>query len=84
MKTDRTNIAPADRAKGARVKSAAPALYAQDRDVGARYGVHHSVIWRWVQSDPAFPRPVALSPGTKRWRIADLENWERSKIERVA
>ena len=40
-----------------------PEIYLSDRQVAARYGVHHLTPRRWVREDPSFPRPVKLSPG---------------------
>ena len=48
-------------------------------DVAARFGVSRSTVWRWQQTNPSFPRPVTLSPGCTRWRLADLEAWEAAK-----
>lgn len=53
--------------------------YLQDRQVAERFSVTRTAIWRWLKSDPTFPRPIALSPGTTRWRLADLEAWEQAK-----
>ncbi|MBN8978921.1 MAG: AlpA family phage regulatory protein [Rhizobiales bacterium] len=54
-------------------------LYLQDKQVAERYGVSRGCIWRWVKTDPNFPKPVSLSPGSTRWRVKDLEAWECSK-----
>jgi prophage regulatory protein len=54
-------------------------LYLTDRQVAARYQVHRTTLWRWLKTDPSFPRPVTLSPGCTRWRLADLEAWEALK-----
>lgn len=54
-------------------------IYFQDVDIGKRYGVSRSTIWRWVKTDPTFPKPICLSHGCSRWRLADLEAWEKSK-----
>jgi prophage regulatory protein len=54
-------------------------VYLNDREVAARYGLHRLTPYRWVRDDPSFPRPVKLSPGCTRWRLADLENWESAK-----
>lgn len=54
-------------------------VYLQDAQVAARYGVSRASIWRWIKSDQTFPKPVSLSPGCSRWRMEDLEKWERSK-----
>lgn len=50
--------------------------------VAARYGVHRSTLWRWMQADPTFPRPLMLSQGCMRWRLTDLEVWETTKAVR--
>lgn len=59
-------------------------LYLQDRQVGERYGISRTAIWRWLKNDPSFPKPVPLSPGCSRWRVDDLEKWERAKAGHVA
>lgn len=43
-----------------------------DRAVAARYAITRATVWRWVASDPDFPRPIRLSRGTTRWRTSDL------------
>jgi prophage regulatory protein len=35
-----------------------PETYLSDRQIAARYGVHHLTTRRWVREDPTFPRPV--------------------------
>jgi prophage regulatory protein len=54
-------------------------LYVSLTQVAARYQVHRTTLWRWLKTDPSFPRPVTLSPGCTRWRLADLEAWEAAK-----
>lgn len=53
-----------------------------DRQVATRYGVHRATPWRWIKSDPTFPRPVVLTPGCTRWRLSEIEAWEAAKIKR--
>jgi prophage regulatory protein len=53
--------------------------YLNDREIAARFGVHRLTPRRWVREDPSFPRPVKLSAGCTRWRLADIEAWETSK-----
>ena len=53
--------------------------YLADTDVAARYGVHRSTPWRWSKTDGSFPKPVTLTPGCTRWKLADLEAWEAAK-----
>lgn len=53
--------------------------YLSDIQVAARYSVHRTTPWRWVKSEPGFPKPVTLSPGCTRWRLSDLAAWEGVK-----
>ncbi|NDW46550.1 AlpA family phage regulatory protein [Ruegeria sp. PrR005] len=53
--------------------------YLPDTKVAERYDVHRTTPWRWAKTDPSFPKPVVLSPGCTRWRLADLEAWEQSR-----
>lgn len=46
--------------------------------LAARFGVNPSTIWRWVQAG-SFPKPVSLSPGCTRWRLAEIEAWETAR-----
>lgn len=57
--------------------------YLKDAQVAERFGVHTATIHRWVKSG-TFPRPVRLSPGSTRWREADLTAWERERAEEAA
>lgn len=54
------------------------------KQVAARYGVHVTTPWRWVKSDPDFPRPITLSAGCTRWLLSDLEKWEATKNDNAA
>ncbi len=56
-------------------------IFLQDNQVADRYGVGRVSIWRWLKSDPTFPKPFKLSPGCVRWRLADLESWEVQRAE---
>lgn len=51
-------------------------LFLSDRQVGARYGVKRTAIWRWVKKH-GFPAPVKLSPGCSRWRLDQILEYER-------
>ena len=51
------------------------ATHAADLQLADRYGVSRATVWRWVQRGK-FPKPVKLSPGCTRWRLADVEAWE--------
>jgi len=51
-------------------------LFLSDMQVAARYAVSRATIWRWSRGTD-FPDPVRLGPGTTRWRLSELEEWER-------
>lgn len=57
-------------------------VYLSAAQVSARYGmVSEKNAWRWNKTDATFPKPVKLAPRCVRWRLADLEAWELSKME---
>jgi predicted DNA-binding transcriptional regulator AlpA len=59
-------------------------MFLTDRQVGERYNVTRTTVWRWRKVDPTFPKPVMLSPGCVRFRLADLEAWELTKAASAA
>lgn len=61
-----------------------PAHYVKDSQLAKRFGVHRSCIWRWLDTDPSFPRPIKLSPGCTRWRLSDIERWEAARAASAA
>jgi prophage regulatory protein len=54
-------------------------IYVSDRDLAARFKNSRASIWRWVRTR-GFPEPVKFTPGCTRWRLADIEKWERETI----
>jgi len=56
-------------------------IFLQDKHVADRYGIGRVSVWRWLKTDPTFPKPFKLSPGCVRWRLADLEVWEAARSE---
>lgn len=50
--------------------------YLSDRQVALRFDVSKATIWRWHNTNPNFPRRIRLSPGTSRWKLSDLVNFE--------
>jgi len=55
--------------------------YLSDLKLAARYGVHRTTPWRWVHTDPTFPKPVKLSPQCSRWKLSEIEAWDAAKAE---
>ncbi len=53
--------------------------YMRDVQLAARYGVHRMALWRWLNEDPTFPRPIRLSARCTRWKASDIEEWEAAK-----
>lgn len=46
-------------------------------------GVHPRTVWALVAKG-VFPKPIKLSPGCTRWRVADLEAWLEKAGEATA
>ena len=58
--------------------------YLTDNEVAKRYRVSRYTIWRWHRENPDFPRAVKIMVGTTRWRLSDLEAWEKAQLESAA
>jgi predicted DNA-binding transcriptional regulator AlpA len=50
-----------------------------DAQLADRFGVTVPTVWRWHAKDPTFPRAVKLSTGTTRWKLSEIEAWEKSR-----
>ena len=46
--------------------------------VAERLGVSTDSIYRWKRNGD-FPKAVKLGPGSVRWRLADVEQWEAAR-----
>jgi len=53
--------------------------YCTVQEVADRYKVFRSTVWRWVESEPHFPKPVKLTLGTTRWLFSDLVRYEQTQ-----
>lgn len=49
------------------------------QQVADRYSVTKATIWRWVRTDPTFPRPVKFSEQSTRFELSALEAWESTR-----
>ena len=49
-------------------------------EVAARLGVTRGTVYKILNTDPTFPRPIHVTPKSPRWRPADVDAW----IERKA
>ncbi|WP_371311882.1 helix-turn-helix transcriptional regulator [Pseudovibrio flavus] len=54
-------------------------VYVSDKQLAERWSVSRQTIWRWIESDPTFPKPVKLSPRCTRWRLPEVEEWEKAR-----
>lgn len=54
-------------------------MYVSDKQVAARYNVTRPTVWRWLKTDPTFPKPIYLSPGCTRWKLDEIESWEAAR-----
>ena len=61
-----------------------PETYLSDRQLGARWGVHHLTPRRWERTDAGFPRSIKLTPGCCRWKLSEIEAWEAHKASNTA
>lgn len=53
--------------------------YLTDRDLAERFRVGRTTIWRW-HAERVLPAPVQLTPGTTRWRLIDIEEFESKRL----
>jgi|LNAP01.1.fsa_nt_gb predicted DNA-binding transcriptional regulator AlpA len=53
--------------------------FLSDRDLAARYSIGRTTVWRWL-ADGRLPAPVQLTPGTTRWRLIDIEEFESKRL----
>jgi prophage regulatory protein len=54
-------------------------IYVSDQNLAGRYSVTRQTVWRWLKTDPTFPKPISLSPGCTRWRLDEIEAWEDAR-----
>lgn len=54
-------------------------MYVSDKQLAARFGVSKPCIWRWTREYSDFPKPYKLSPGCTRWKVSEIEAWEKSR-----
>lgn len=54
-------------------------MYVSDKQLASRWRVSRPTVWRWSKTDSAFPLPVKLSPQCTRWRLSEIEAWEKAK-----
>ncbi|WP_321363166.1 AlpA family phage regulatory protein [uncultured Celeribacter sp.] len=55
--------------------------YIADTQLAARYGVHRTTPWRWTKTETGFPQPVKLGPQCSRWKLSEIEAWEKTRAD---
>lgn len=58
-------------------------IYLKVTDLAKRYGVHKMTPYRWLKTEPTFPKPIQLTTGCTRWRLSEVEAWETKKSARA-
>ena len=38
-------------------------------------------VWRWVKTDPTFPKPFKLGPNSTAFDALEVENWLKARQE---
>lgn len=61
------------------VRDKTDVAYLSDKQVAKHYGVSRATIWRWTKEVEDFPGPVLVGAGTTRWRLADIEEYDRQR-----
>lgn len=54
-------------------------IYLSIKQLAVRLGVSRHTIYRWKREGD-FPKAVKLGPGSVRWRLSDILNWESSRV----
>ena len=50
-------------------------------EMARRFGVHAKTIRQWIYEDK-LPKPIQLTErGHRFWSVAEIEQWEQSKLE---
>ena len=54
-------------------------IFLSDKQVAKRYSVSRATVWRWHRERSDFPRAVKVSDQCTRWRLAEIEDWEKAQ-----
>ena len=50
--------------------------YLTRKEVLQRFLIGNTTLYRWIK-DGQFPQPVRFGPRCIRWKLEQLENWEK-------
>lgn len=53
--------------------------YLSVKSVAKRYDCSAPTIWRLTR-EGKFPKPVKPFPGSTRWRLSDLQEWDKLRV----
>ena len=56
------------------------ATYLPGKKVRQRYDIGHTTLYDWVKKTD-FPKPYKLGPKLSRWKLSELEEWEKKNRE---
>lgn len=51
--------------------------YLSDFEVAALFGVSRPTVWRWILTNPGFPSPKQISPGTSKWKLSEIRAFQK-------
>ena len=52
--------------------------FLREKQLLAIVPVHRTTWWRWVKQGIA-PKPVAIGPRAKAWKLSELQRWQRGE-----
>lgn len=76
LKPENVAVLAVNEAKASTALADSGLRFLSDKDVAHRYSLSRSTIWRWLKTNPNFPKPVRPSNGATRWRVADLDAFD--------
>jgi prophage regulatory protein len=76
LKPENVHVLAVNEAKASTAIADSGLRFLSDKDVAHRYSLSRSTIWRWLKTNPNFPKPVRPSNGATRWRVADLDAFD--------
>jgi predicted DNA-binding transcriptional regulator AlpA len=56
-----------------------PDTYLSDKDLSRRYQITRNTVWRWNRERSDFPRAIRLTAGCTRWKLSEIEAWEKTQ-----
>jgi predicted DNA-binding transcriptional regulator AlpA len=54
-------------------------IFVRDTELAERSGIARTTVLRWHRDRPDFPRSYRFSAHCQRWRLSEIEAWERTR-----